>query len=246
MYADLINFIKQIAAADPLINTITQGEDLDLNKMNVFPLFNINVTGAGFTNGSVVTFDLELAALTKRDINNEPVEDKFWLQDNEVDNLSEMLMVLNRLWTLLYNNFCNYDITTQENPGLNKIVFEGENILDGWVLNTTIEYPNNAINLCQECEATETPEPPPPSDTITVNVVIGATDSNCTINFRDTATLTVYSVQLTNGTGEMPPDAPINTTYDFITLQTCINSPSFASPQSPGDTTFELVLSWVE
>ena len=89
-YTQLLYYIKQLAEADQFVNTVTKGsfEDLDLNKKNIFNLLHI-----------------QLGCFGIRDINKEIVNDKFWEQDNEVDNHNETLAVLNRLWLKMYTDF---------------------------------------------------------------------------------------------------------------------------------------------
>ncbi len=99
-YSELLRYIKQLGEQDDFIHTITQGNtsDFDLDKSNIFPVLNVDVLNAGFTNGKMISFDLEIACMDIRDNNKETREDKFWKQDNEVDNLNEMLASLNRIW----------------------------------------------------------------------------------------------------------------------------------------------------
>lgn len=150
-YTELLTYIKQLGEADPLINTITQGEfdRLDLDKGNIFPLLHTTVTGASFTNGSTIIFNVEIAALQQRDINKEINTDKFWLNDNEVDNLNEMLAVLNRLWGKMYKDFEDNNITSTENPTLSIVQPEQTtNLIEGWIISFDIEMPNTTISLC--------------------------------------------------------------------------------------------------
>lgn len=149
-YTELLYFIKALAEADPLVNTITQGSfnRLDLDKKNIFPLVHVSIGDAQFSNGSTVSFNVQLGAHAIRDVNKEVVSDKFWLQDNEVDNLNEMLAILNRLWSKIYTGFTDSDISTTENPTLQQTLDEGTNTLDGWILSFTVEMPNTTISLC--------------------------------------------------------------------------------------------------
>ena len=150
-YSQLLYYLKNLGEADPFVNTITQGDfdKLDLNKSNIFPLLHINITGAGFTNGSTVTFSIQIGCFDIRDINKEIVTDKFWLQDNEVDNLNETLAVLNRLWGKMYKDFEDNNITANENPSLEPVTEAYTNLLDGWIMTFDVEMPNTTINLCQ-------------------------------------------------------------------------------------------------
>ena len=43
-YSQLLKYIKSLAQSEEYINTSTMGEELDLNKSNIFPLFNVDVT----------------------------------------------------------------------------------------------------------------------------------------------------------------------------------------------------------
>lgn len=150
-YTQILYYLKELAERDGFVNTVKQGEisELDIEKTNIFPLVNIAVTGGGFTNGSTITFNIDLRCLSIRDINKEVVNDKFWKNDNEVDNLNETLAVLNRMWTTMYRDFDENNITASENPSLEPIIYDEKNILDGWVLTFTIEVPNTTLDLCQ-------------------------------------------------------------------------------------------------
>ena len=150
-YTQILYYLKELAERDGFVNTVKQGEisELDIEKTNIFPLVNIAVTGGGFTNGSTITFNVDLRCLSIRDINKEVVNDKFWKNDNEVDNLNETLAVLNRMWTTMYRDFDENNITASENPSLEPIIYDEKNILDGWVLTFTIEVQNTTLDLCQ-------------------------------------------------------------------------------------------------
>lgn len=149
-YTELLTYMKELLEADPLVNTITNStpDKIDWEKMNIFPLVNISINDGSFTNGSTIKFNVEVAALDVRDKNNEISTDKFWNQDNEVDNLNEMLAVINRLWTQMYIDFEDRDITSSENPTFNAIREDNSNLLDGWVLTFDVEIPNTTMSLC--------------------------------------------------------------------------------------------------
>lgn len=149
-YTQLLYYFKGLAQADPLVNTVTQGEfsRVDLDDSNLFNLVHISVTGAGFTNGQTVRFNVQIGAFAIRVVNKETVTDKFWLQDNEVDNLNETLAILNRIWTEAYRNFDELNITATENPSAEIQIYERGNLLDGWVLTFDVELPNTDLSLC--------------------------------------------------------------------------------------------------
>ena len=149
-YTHLLQYIKTLSEQDNFVNTITQGvtEDMDLDKGNIFPILNVDIDSAGFTNGNTITFNIELACLDVRDNNKETRTDKFWLQDNEVDNLNSMLAVLNRMWQKMLTDFQSNDIRIEESAELICLKEWGKNTLDGWVMSFTIELPNNTLSLC--------------------------------------------------------------------------------------------------
>ena len=154
-YTELLYYIKSLAEADVLVNTVTQGEfqRLDLDKANLFPLVHVQINSGGFTNGQVVTFNIQIGCLAVRDKNNEVDNltgiDKFWLQDNEVDNMNEMLAVLNRMWLQMYRDFEDNNITASENPSLLPWYEDSKNLLDGWIMTFDVQVPNTTISLCQ-------------------------------------------------------------------------------------------------
>lgn len=149
-YSQLLTYIKSLAQSDVFVNTVTQGDfdKIDLDKGNIFPLVHVNVISAGFTNGQTVKFNVQLGCMDIRDINKEVRTDKFWEQDNEVDNLNETLAVLNRMWLKMYTDFEENNITASENPTLEIVTEARSNILDGWILNFEVEMPNEIISLC--------------------------------------------------------------------------------------------------
>jgi hypothetical protein len=150
-YTELLTYIKSLGALDPFVNTITHGNfsRIDLDKGIIPPLLHITITGGGFTNGSTIIFNIQLASLQERITNKEIRTDKFWENDNEVDNMNEMLAVLNRIWTKMYRDFDDNDIIATENPSLSIVEPETQtNSFEGWLLDFNVEIPNTTINLC--------------------------------------------------------------------------------------------------
>ena len=253
-YSELLRYIKSLAESEEYINTSTMGEDLDLNKGNIFPLFNVDITGASFTSNRTVTFDVSMVALDVRSINKESeyeqvqaslgsiasaeiidggrvqdqfpdstiqviqgstsgigtdsriavkienqvavsveninsggtdfavgdtvnlfsgisVEDtvvrvtsinagtvdkevnvdKFYGNDNEIDNHNATISVLNNIWVKMHRDFANNNITASDNPRLEQITYSDKNLLDGWSIDFTVELPTSGVNLCVEC-----------------------------------------------------------------------------------------------
>lgn len=150
-YTELLTYIKTLGENDSLVNTVTNSEPdkIDWDKMNIFPLLNITVTGGSFSNGSTVNFTVELACLNIRETNKEINTDKFWGNDNEVDNMNNTLAVLNRIWSIAYKDFNDNNIRATENPTFIPLFEERTNLLDGWLLTFDVAIPNTTLNLCQ-------------------------------------------------------------------------------------------------
>lgn len=142
-------YLKQLAEADDLVNSVIKTIDIDLKKEVMYPLVNINIVSGSFTNGSTVQFNIELACFNQRDINKEINTDDFWGQDNEVDNHNLCVAVLNRMWLKMYTDFEQNNITSSENPTFELGSFEGAKLVDGARLTFTVEVPNTELSLCQ-------------------------------------------------------------------------------------------------
>lgn len=149
-YSTLLIYLKRLSEEDENVNRVTKGDfsEVDLDKMIIPPVVNINILSGSFSNGNTVNFNVELAALQQRDINKEVRTDDFWEQDNEVDNLNETHAILNRIWLKMYRDFEKNNITSSENPNLEAIIFETAKTLDGWVMTFEVEMPNDIISIC--------------------------------------------------------------------------------------------------
>ena len=149
-YTQLIYYIKQLADGDNYINTVTKGDNIELDKITIFPLLHIDINNATFPSEGTISFSVELTCWAIRDINNEVSTSRLWGQDNEVDNLNETLAALNRIWRIMNRGFVEHNITASDNPTLEAGVFKGKNLLDGWQMSFDVEMPNVTLDLCGE------------------------------------------------------------------------------------------------
>tara|TARA_R110000803_G_scaffold69058_3_gene131249 strand:+ start:7486 stop:7947 length:462 start_codon:yes stop_codon:yes gene_type:complete len=149
-FTQLLLFIKSLSDADDFVNTTTKHtpDEIDVLKANLFPIFNINVSSGSFPSTGVIEFNVELACLDIRDINKEINDDKFWRNDNEVDNLNETLATLNRVWVAMNRDWAGNNITASDSPTFTATIGEGANIYDGWVMTFDVQLPNVTLNLC--------------------------------------------------------------------------------------------------
>lgn len=150
-YTELLRYFKQLGEEDVFVNTITHGDfsDVDIDKKNIFPLLHISIGNASFPSHSVVRFDVQIGCFDIRDINKEINTDKYYKNDNEVDNLNETLSVLNRIWLKMSKDFEENNITASDAPTLEIQTLTKKNMLDGWIMTFQADVPNITINLCQ-------------------------------------------------------------------------------------------------
>jgi len=149
-YTQLLRYIKTLSDQDDFINTITQGDisEMDLDKGNIFPMLHVDINDATFTNGNTVQFNIEIACVDIRDNNKTTNTDKYYLQDNKMDNLNETMSVLNRLWIKLLHDIEEENIHIEESASLQQVENYGKNMLDGWLMSFVIDLPNTDISLC--------------------------------------------------------------------------------------------------
>ena len=87
------------------------------------------------------------APMTQKEVN----ADKFYGNDNEIDNHNATISVLNNIWVKMHRDFAKNNITASDNPSLEMITFSDKNLLDGWSINFTVEMPTSGVDLCIEC-----------------------------------------------------------------------------------------------
>jgi hypothetical protein len=144
----LYTYIKSLGEADSYVSTITKNATNDIlqNKATIFPLLNIAITSVSYSSQQIKTFSLEISCFNKRDQNKETVNDIFWENDNEVDNMNETEACLNRIWLIMERNFDKNNITANENPTLNPVLEGTTSLIDGWVMTLDVNVPN--IDIC--------------------------------------------------------------------------------------------------
>ena len=148
-YFDIIDKLKTHFDGDVLVNTVTQGSlfDIDINKMDIFPLVHIIVNTASLE-GNVVRYNISILAMDIVDITKDEEENKFDGNDNELYVLNTQLQVLTRCYELLLRG----DLWTDKfqidgNPTCEPFVDRFENKLAGWTMTTDILIPNG-MTIC--------------------------------------------------------------------------------------------------
>ena len=149
-YSELLRYIKKLSEEDSYITTVLARvtDDFDWEKANIFPIMNMSVLTGVITSTSTVMFNVELTCVDKRIINKDDVNDKFWSNDNEVDNHNSTLNSLTTLWVKMNRDFARNNITASNRPDINQIEFNGMNLADGWTLSFSVEMPIEEVDLC--------------------------------------------------------------------------------------------------
>lgn len=148
-YSELLRYLKTIG--QPLVNTITQGDftEVDIDKKTIFPLLHVSIGNASFPSDSVTQFSVQVGCFDIRDINKDVNTDKYYSNDNEIDNLNSTIAVLNRMWLLMLKDFEENNIVANDNPTLEQFTESRQNLIDGWIMSFDVQVPNTTINLCQ-------------------------------------------------------------------------------------------------
>ncbi len=148
-YSTILKQIYDTASSHKLVNTVTKGtvDKIDIEKQNIFPLVHISLGETGKLGEPTVTFNVSIEVVAQRDMNKEINTDKFWRQDNEVDNHNETFSILLYIWLKLKRDWDGTDITASDSPPFSKIDFEMGNVLDGFAVDFEIEIPNTTMCL---------------------------------------------------------------------------------------------------
>ena len=151
-YTQILNYIKELAESDPLVNEITQGQadKAMFDKITIFPLVHIHVGGFTFGESArTLIWDVTIGAMKKRQNKNEQTTDSFYFNTNEVDNFNETSAIINRLVSRLVADLEKRKINISVIGGAEKQDEMYGADKDGYVIDLSLELPNNEIALCQ-------------------------------------------------------------------------------------------------
>lgn len=145
-YTTILNEIRTFLEDDGIVKTITHADvyERDIADKNIFPLVNIVPIGLTFDD-NITTFQIDIEALCIRDLRNDIERDEFNLNSNLIDNLNECYAILRRLFDYLKRH---ENITVEMLSTATPIIFDGKNILDGWVQSFSFEYPETEQSVC--------------------------------------------------------------------------------------------------
>lgn len=151
-YYELMDAVKEYLQQNPNVNTINEGDffKLDLSKESIFPLLNLDVVNVEF-NEHFNRYNLQVIAADIVDSNFKNKKEQvnvFHGSTNLQDIYNTQLTVVNMLQLSLKRGSLNYeDYVLNEDESSTAVPFEQrfENLLAGWVLNVTVDIPNDEI-----------------------------------------------------------------------------------------------------
>ena len=151
-YYDLLEKLRVSLEANPSINTVTEGDllDVDLAKQTIFPLSHIIVQNATLES-QTITFNLNILFMDLVDFNkDDPKADiPFRGNDNEQDVLNTMLAAANKLWSDLSRGDLFVDkYQVSGTPSCEPFVERFDNQVAGWDMSVSITIANNDISVC--------------------------------------------------------------------------------------------------
>ena len=151
-YYDLLEKLRVSLEANPSINTVTEGDlmDVDLAKQTIFPLSHIIVQNATFES-TTITFNLNILFMDLVDFNkDDPKADiPFRGNDNEQDVLNTMLAAANKLWSDLSRGDLFVDkYQISGTPSCEPFVERFDNQVAGWDMSVSITIANTDISVC--------------------------------------------------------------------------------------------------
>lgn len=149
-YYKAIQILRDYLEEDNMyVNTIIHGktDQKDIYKKNIFPLVHITPMGADISQKALTIYTFEIASLDIRDISTDVVEDKFIGNDNEIDDLSSTLIVLNKLVGKLRTRINRDGIVMSNVTNAIPIIYSNNNILDGWSITLELQEPT-LLNYC--------------------------------------------------------------------------------------------------
>lgn len=156
-YYTAIQTLKQIFEQDINVSTVVTGNDTEVDDYdrNMFPLVHLNVTESPFLsqNTTAVTrYNIDITVVDIRDINNEDVLDKFWLNDNRHDNLDLTRAILKKAENKLIKDTLDNDVTLNTAGSALPFMYKKDNLLDGWEQTFTIDVPDTLTTVCDVLE----------------------------------------------------------------------------------------------
>ena len=148
-FYNLTNKLKDTLAAEPFVNTVTFGslDDVDLNKLTIFPLAHVIVNNTTIGTQTLVC-NVTILAMDIVDISKDVVTDAYVGNDNEQDVLNTQLALLTRVVNLLQRGSLYEELYQVEGDvNCEPFVDRFENKLAGWAATFDVTIQND-MTIC--------------------------------------------------------------------------------------------------
>lgn len=137
------NFVVERFQDNILVNTVAfeKTEDIDLNKANIYPLVNIDLTDS-VNLDSLLQFNFNITILQQRDTEPELNNDKIF-GSNLIDNLNKTHSIATRFINGIratHDNDADIEVMLLSNLVMQK--YTGTNLLDGVQFLLSLTIPN--------------------------------------------------------------------------------------------------------
>ena len=148
-FYDIINRLRIYFDADPIVNTVTQGDifQVDLSKQTIFPLAHIMVNSSTLSDNTM-SFNVSVIAMDIVDVTKAAPSNNFEDSDNELDVLNTQFTVLNRAYQqMLHGNLWDEKYVIEADPTCEPFTERFENLLAGWTMTFDVVVPNE-MTIC--------------------------------------------------------------------------------------------------
>jgi hypothetical protein len=150
-YYELQRVLKTSLENNIDVNTVLTTDTnivFDVNKHNVYPIAEIDITSGNIRQGGLV-FQVTIIAMDRVDVSKKTPTDKFVSNQNEIDVYNTMVYVLRRTYRELKEGKYEYNFDILNDPTIDKIVGK-ENLSVGWSMSFEVEVPDEDMDICVE------------------------------------------------------------------------------------------------
>jgi hypothetical protein len=150
-YYELQRVLKQSLESNIDVNTVLTTDTniaFDINKHNVYPIAEIDITNGTVTQAGV-NLNVSIIAMDRVDVSKKSPTDKFVSNQNEIDVYNTMLYVLRRTYRDLKEGKYEYNFDVIGDPTIDKITNK-ESLSIGWVMTFEVEIPDGIMDICIE------------------------------------------------------------------------------------------------
>jgi hypothetical protein len=148
-YYELQRVLKTSLENNIDVNTVLTTDTnivFDVNKHNVYPIAEIDITSGNIRQGGLV-FQVTIIAMDRVDVSKKTPTDKFVSNQNEIDVYNTMVYVLRRTYRELKEGKYKYNFDIINDPTIDKIVGK-ENLSVGWSMSFEVEVPDEDMDIC--------------------------------------------------------------------------------------------------